>query len=318
VSSPLDEGLYSALMEPRRQKWQARAAAGGSELAVTYAVRRAAALARPYRTKLAGCGRRGLRVKCGCKGWRGVRLYTCRQHLLCGICRRARAKRLGQRVRAGLDAALVDSGPDRMLVLLTLTLQHSGDIEKDRRDLAEGWRRFYLALRRRWGKWPYVGVWEVTPGGDGLGHVHAHVAVVWPWRDWSVCRQLWLEACPQSTRITFVASRRDGRRSDPRSVANYLGKYLAKGMEAGEFSPELRSRVVAGLYNTRWLFSSRGFWQPFVPCCQACQQPIVSAQYRFRGAPWVPPVDGSTSPRGDPQLGLALPEPHERAGCRCP
>jgi len=217
------------------------------------------------------------------------------------------------RIREGLDAAMLGRPRGDMLVLLTLTIEHSGDIERDRADLAAGWRRFYLALRRRYGVCPYVGVWEVTPGEDGQGHIHAHVAVVWPWRDWSLCHRLWRAACPRSTRISFVARRRDGLASTPKSVANYLGKYLAKGMEAEGFTPELRANVVAGTYNTRWVFSSRRFWQPFVPRCQACQQRIIAAQYRFRGQPYRP--DGCSTSRGPPQLGLEIPEPHQRTGC---
>jgi len=293
--------------------WQERASRGVGELCVDYALRRAAALGRPYRSRLAGCGTKGIRVKCGCKGWRGMRPYTCRQHLMCDLCRKSRARRLGMRIRSGLEAALTGRDRGDMLVLLTLTIEHSGDIEKDRADLAAGWRKFYLACRRRWGTCPYVGVWEVTPGDDGQGHVHAHVAVVWPWRDWSLCSRLWRESCPRSTRISFVARRRDGRESTPKSVANYLGKYLSKGMEAQDFTPELRARVVCGLYNTRFVFTSRRFWQAFEPRCCACHQRIVAAQYRFRGEPYRP--DGPTASRGPPQLGLPLSEPHQRTGC---
>lgn len=201
------------------------------------------------------------------------------------------------------------------VVLLTLTIRHTGDVEADRRELAAGWRRFYKSMWSRFGKFPYVGVWEVTPGRDELGHVHAHVAAIWPYRDWSVCAALWREACPTSERISFVASRRDRRPSDPKSVANYLGKYLSKGIQGVDFSPALRSRVVAGTYNTRWVFTSRRFWQYFQPCCKACGQPVIAAQYRFRGEPYRP--DDATGARGDPQASLELSNPNQRAGGRC-
>lgn len=304
--SPLDEGLYKALMAPRRAIWQERVKRGANELAVVYAQRRADALGRPYVAKLRRCSKRGIRVKCGCKGWRGVRLFTCRQHLTCRECQRSRAKRLGARMRAGLEAALA-SRPGEMLVLITLTLRHSGDLDADRKALATGWRRFYRSLHREYGKFPYVGVWEVTPGQDGLGHLHMHVAVVWPWRDWSSVRALWLRACPESERITFVAARRDGRRSDPKSVANYLGKYLSKGIDTIDFAPELRTRIVAASYNTRWVFTSGKFWLTFVPVCQRCSCCVIMAQYRFRGAAHIPPdPDARGSP---PQLEFALEHP---------
>ena len=294
----VDEALYARLMEPRRQEWRRRAAESGKrETVVRYALRRAEALGRPYRRKIERCSTTGTRVKCKCKGWRGVHPRTCRQHLMCEVCMRARSRRLGMRMRAGLEHAMTGRPDTDRLVLLTLTLRHSGDLTADRAALAAGWRRFYRALRRRWAKFPYVGVWEVTPGEDGLGHLHMHVAVVWPWRDWSVCRQLWIDACPESERISFVAARRDGRRSDAKSVSRYLGKYLSKGMQASEFTPELRSSVLAASYNARWVFTSRAFWLTFLPCCQRCGNRIIAAQYAWHG-PAVQPPDPDV--RGPP------------------
>jgi len=301
--SPIDEGLYTALMAPRRAIWQERAARRGQgELKTVYALRRADALGRPYVTRLRQCGRRGLRVKCGCKGWRGVRPFTCRQHLTCKTCQRDRSRRMGARIRAGLESAL-GKRPGEMIVLLTLTLRHSGAVDADRKSLADGWRRFYRSLNRTYGKFPYVGVWEVTPGDDGRGHMHMHVAVVWPWRDWSDCRRMWLRACPQSERITFVARRRDGRASDPKSVANYLGKYLSKGIDTIDFTTELRTQIVAASYNTRWVFTSRCFWITFAPLCQRCNCPVIGAQFRFHGHAYRP---CDAQPRGDPQLELDI------------
>jgi hypothetical protein len=220
-------------------------------------------------------------------------------------------------MRDGIEHALKPRAGWRpgKIVLLTITLRHSGDVARDRADLAEGWRAFRKSLWRRWGWFPFVGVWEVTPGTDGDGHVHGHVAVVWPWRDWGEVRELWLAACPRSERITFVASRRDGRESTPRSVANYLGKYLAKGVQHADMTPQLLARVLAGTYNTRWLFTSRGFWQIFVPRCKVCSFPIISAQYRWYASSMVP---WRECERGPPQLCLALPEPDERTSRCCP
>jgi len=301
----VDEELYARLMEPRRVEWRRRAAEPKQrETKVRYALRRADALTRPYGRRLDRCSTRGTRVKCGCKGWRGVRAHTCRQHLMCAVCMQTRARRLGMRIRAGLEAAMAGRPDTDRLVLMTLTLRHSGDVAADREHLAAGWRRFYKALHRRgWGRFAYVGVWEVTPGADGLGHVHMHVAAVWPWRDWSVCRQLWLDACPESERISFVAARRDGKRSDPKSVSRYLGKYLSKGMQTGDFTPALRAGMLAASYNTRWVFTSRRFWLTFTPCCQRCGERVIAAQYRWHGAPLQPPVE-----RGPPQLELGLDE----------
>jgi hypothetical protein len=314
-SSPVDEERYAWRMTGHRERWEARAVETADPrhhraTVHRYAVNRARALRRPYRDKLARCSRRGVRIKCGCRGWRGVRWFGCRQHITCERCRTQRSRQLGQRIRAGLEVAHATGGAGAKLVLLTLTVRHSGDVAADRDAIAAGWRRLYKALRARWGTWPYVGVWEVTSGADGLGHVHAHVAVVWPWRDWAEVRELWLRACPESERITFVAARRDGRPSDARSVGNYLGKYLAKSTQDDGITRELRADVVAMAYGQRSVFTSRGFWQPWHPVCKCCGFPRVIAQYRWHGEAYEP-VDRRSEWR---QLALAI---RERAGPGC-
>jgi hypothetical protein len=306
--SAVDEPRYAALMAPVRARWLARAAEPGrGEVKTVYALRRAAALARPYRAKLSRCGQRGTVIKCGCKGWRGVALWGCRQHLMCAGCAAKRSKRMTMRVRAGLEASMSAAPQHARLVLVTLTIRHSGDIATDRRELALGWRKLYRAMERRWGTSPYVGAWEVTPGDDGQGHVHAHLVVLWCWRDWGEVRSLWLQCCPRSERITFVARRRDNRPSSPRSCAKYLAKYLGKGVNTAEFTPELRADVLAAWYQTRAVFSSVRFWVPWVPCCPGCKQPRVGAQYLWHGVPYQP------RDRREPHVQLRL-QLGERAG----
>jgi hypothetical protein len=189
---------------------------------------------------------------------------------------------LSQDIRRGLDHALktaitewTDNGGRGMkpqIVLVTLTQKHSGDILEDQRALAEGWRKLYKRMNEDYGKFPYVGVWEVTPGKDGLGHVHVHIAVVWRYRDWSRIRTQWMRACPTSSYITFVAKRRDGKASSAGSAANYLGKYLSKGADVGGFTPHMRAEVSAAFYNQRSVISSLGFWRRQVKCCRQCSQ----------------------------------------------
>ena len=241
-------------------------------------------------------------------------MYTCRQHLVCEHCQRARARRLGVKIRKGLEAA-AEANPELMAVVFPekkklglkakeiKTLNKPDEnakaitvddmlaaAEADRRALGKGWRRFYKAYHRRFGAFPYVGTHEITPGRDGLGHPHAHVVALWPFRDWGELAEMWREACPESTRINFEASR------SVKGAARYVSKYISKGVQTDDFSPELRARVVCGTYGTRWLMSSVGFWQPFVPVCPCCMQPIVRVMLRD---PWnhnAVPVDWSTGP----------------------
>jgi hypothetical protein len=159
-------------------------------------------------------------------------------------------------------------------VLVTLTVRHSGDIAADRKALADGWRRFYKAYNRRFGAFPYVGTYELTAGTDGLGHIHIHIVALWPYRDWSLLSSLWRAGCPESSHINFKAGENLTR------AAHYLSKYISKGVQTDDFSPELRARVLAGTYGTRWLMTSVRFWVPFEPVCPCCKQPVVRARVR--------------------------------------
>jgi hypothetical protein len=160
------------------------------------------------------------------------------------------------------------------LLLLTFTTGHTGDLSADQAAIAEGWRGLYKRMHDDYGSFPYVGVWEVTPGTDKLGHVHLHVAVVWRYRDWSRIREQWITACPTSLYLDIKKRRKDGKDSSPASVANYLAKYLGKGADAGKFDARLRAEVSAAFYNKHSVIVSGGFWQrPAVKCCAKCSEP---------------------------------------------
>jgi hypothetical protein len=315
-SQQVSEERYALRMAATLARWRRRAGDHAvPPLKRAYAFKRVAALQRPYASKLAKCGSVGRITKCGCRGRRDVRWHTCRQHLACESCRARRAKRMGARLSEALHA-MAERHPTNKLVLITLTLRHSGDIAADRARLAAGWRAFYKRLHALVGRYEYVGVWEVTAGDDGLGHIHAHVVASWPWLDWSELADMWRRSCPESTRISFVAARRDRQPTTPKSAANYLSKYVAKGVQTADFSPELRADVIAAAYNTRWLFSSRGVWIPFQPLCPDCGQPIILARYRFHAGNWRPD-HGPDPPRDHAQLALALPDPDKRASRGC-
>ncbi len=305
-------------MEPRRDRWKLRAKdAGLRHSQRTYAEARARALGRPYCARLAGCARAGVVVKCGCPRKREVRWYTCRSHVLCQHCRKKRSRTLRAKINAALEARLAEAPRDHQLVMMTITLAHSGDIGDDRSELMASWRRFRKAYHRRWGRFAFVATHEITPGDDGAGHAHAHVVCVWPRGvahsggegDWAEVREMWLRACPRARRVSFVASRSPGR------AARYIAKYVAKGVQTADFSPTLRAEVLAGTYNTRWIFTSRAAWVPFQPCCRDCGLPVIRAAYRWNG-PAHPPPDRTpdwTEPIWEQQaLGLLDPNHHTR------
>lgn len=111
------------------------------------------------------------------------------------------------------------------------------------------------------GRHAYAGVYEVTPGTDGRGHVHAHVLLVWPrWLDYGRVRSLWLAASRgSSTRIDIR-----GIDCDARRATAYVCKYMSKGSEA--LAPDLAGRVIAAFYGRRAITASRRFWLPTCGC----------------------------------------------------
>jgi len=119
------------------------------------------------------------------------------------------------------------------LVLLTLTIRHSGDVTLDRARIAEAWVRWRAWLWRRLGAPPFARVWEFTDGRDGKGHVHLHIATVWPWVDFSELHAAWSRATRgEGTHVDVGTGPKRAKHSAPlssKTVAAYLAKYATKG-----------------------------------------------------------------------------------------
>ena len=203
-----------------------------------------------------------------------IRDSGCRQWWVCRACRARRLKPLAPRLMESIGARVVEAeaGGHRVAIrLVTLTVRTTGDVDRDRAELGEAWRRWYKALHKWIGRHAYAGVYEVTPGETGRGHVHAHVMVVWPrWLDYGRVRRLWLAAAGgRSTRINIV-----GVSGDARRATAYMCKYLSKGSE--ELAPDLAGRVIAAFYGRRAITASRKFWLPRGGCSH-CGQVIRRA-----------------------------------------
>jgi hypothetical protein len=213
--------------------------------------------------------------------------------LTCDHCRAQRLKKQAVRIRKGLTASWerAELAPERwnqpcecehgskcqrararagnrtMCVMLTLTLKDTGDIAADRANLEAGWRRFYRRYLDVFGAFEYVATHEITPGRARIGHPHMHVVALWPFRCWKMLRRWWLNACPQSARIYFKGS------TNVKRASAYISKYVAKGVETSDWSPELRARALHAYYGTRWFSTSEGFFSRWVTICPCCGQP---------------------------------------------
>lgn len=267
----------------------------------SYAVSRVQRLRADIAPRLDDCSTEFLPIACAC-GLVGA-TQACRQFWLCATCRAKRTGPLSADIRRGLRAALdreVEAwgregarGMRPELRLITLTVRHSGNLSTDQQAIARGWRSLYKRMHEEYGAFPYVGVWEVTPGRDGLGHVHMHLAVIWRWRNYKRIREQWERACGSSLQFDIKRKRRDGRASTPTSITSYIAKYVSKGVDIAAFTPRLRAEVSAAFYNQRAVITSLGFWMREPKCCAKCKcryrlVEIEAAPYadRFHG-----PVD---------------------------
>jgi len=294
--------------------------------------RRARGLGRALRSRLAACGAAAaaawhpplvwtaqeMRVRCAC-GPRGV-VVACKQRWLCESCqvrtyariRTKLTKALAAKTRAASRAWHAAGRPRGLLrspVLVTMTVRHTGDLVADRAAITDGWKKLRQWLHGhrpldprgarlpRVGKFEYALVWETTSGRDGLGHVHAHAVALWPFVDWSLVRAEWLLATGgASETIDLVATSKRAARGESlaQGAANYLAKYTSKGVQVGEFSPELAASVLDSLWQKRICSTSARFWLPPPPCiCPKCSTPWAvvekpASRWNPEGPVWGP------------------------------
>jgi hypothetical protein len=154
------------------------------------------------------------------------------------------------------------------IYLLTLTGPHTDDIEADRRRMGDAWRRLSkVANRFAW--WDaYALTWEVTVGDDGKGHVHAHVACVSSWIPYEELHEAWREAMPGALVLNVQAPRGGGKQAG--KAANYLAKYVTKGVDPAEFTGRKAGELIAAFRGKRKVTTSRHFWTRPPLTCKKC------------------------------------------------
>jgi len=273
-------------MRPHRERWQRRATLrrrSGDEPGAKYARDRARAIALDPHERVEQCGTRKLWVRCGC---RFVAVPVgCGQRWLCPTCSDRFYKRQFRKLRRATrrhERAAYQVWRDRgrprkahkRWVLLTLTVRHSGDLSADRARLIGAWKRLRQWCWARIGQFPFALVWEVTPGRDGKGHLHAHVAALWPFIDYDEVREEWLRATEGwSTRINIQSAKKG-----PGGAASYLAKYASKGVELDGMHDHLAAHAIATNYGKRLVTTSHRFWFPLDPACKSCHERFGVAQ----------------------------------------
>lgn len=274
--------------------------------AAEWAEHRARALAMSRADVASACGKRWRSVTCGC-GPREMRV-GCDQPQLCGTCRRKHSQKWRKRITAGMDAALREerarwhrSYPRRGMrpgiYLITLTAPHSGDLATDREAMGGAVRKLLKhATKYDWWR-TYALTWEATSGADGLGHMHAHLAVISSWVPYTskqavdrgdavsgrrrVVRGLhdvWRDAMPGAVVLDVKAPRTGA--DDAQSAGQYLAKYVTKGVDAAEFTGRKAGELLVAFRCRRKVTTSAGFWVKAITDCECCGE-----AYRSLGAP---------------------------------
>jgi len=285
------------LRTPARQRRQSRhrararyARTVGNTGTAIWHEQRADALDYGYLPRALGCEdprtARGVELactSCGVVRWAPAR---CGVVSACERCATRRRGNLYKRLARGLGAAhraamgewsrsgcVKGMRPD--VELVTLTVRHSGDIAQDRARLQKGWIRFRARLYVHDGRaLPFFRVLELTDGADELGHVHLHVAVVWPWRNLHALSRAWSDATDGCGMNVDVVGRKKARRN-PAAAASYVAGYVQKA-GASVRSLELRAQWLDMLADGARLYStSRGLLAPKEPGCSCpeCRGP---------------------------------------------
>lgn len=246
--------------------------------AAEWADHRARALALPRAAVVATCRKRWRAVRCGC----GTTEFPvgCDNAQLCAWCRKRHWRKWRHRITRSMQKHLRaqraawhrhrDGGMQPGIYLVTLTGPHSGDIAQDRRALGEAWERLRkVAHAERWWK-TYALTWEVTAGKSGTPHVHAHVAVISSWIPYDELHAAWRRAMPGAL-VLDVQSPNRGRNEAGRA-ANYLAKYVTKGIEPSELSGRKAGELLIAFRGRRKVTTSRHFWLRVKHDCPTCGQ----------------------------------------------
>lgn len=269
-------------MAPVTSRWEKRRrslARAGDELRADYAGARAAAVAMSRADVVGACRGRWRTVGCGC-GRKDVPV-GCDQPTLCDWCRRRHWRRWRHRItrslRTHVRAAIGTWGADGArgarpgIYLVTLTGPHSGDVVVDRERMGAAVRVLLKhAGAERWWR-HYALVWECTPGKDGRGHMHAHIAVVAAWVPYKELHVVWRAAMPGAAVLDVQSPGRN--RNAAGNAANYLAKYVTKGVDPGEMTGAKAGELLVASYGRRRVTTSRHFWQrEREPVCRDCNR----------------------------------------------
>lgn len=268
---------------------------------------RAKSLRRKLSEHLESCGSGAVILRC-------ARAYTampskCGKDCLCERCASWRAKQLGKKAKLAVAVAYKQEverwqregkqrGKHPRVLLVTLTVRHSGSLDEDVGRLKQGWATWRAWLHKRLGRSvPFMVTTECTLGTRRDGHVHMHVVMVAPYFDWSDAHAAWKRATDGYGQNFDVSD----TGATPRRAAEYVTKrnlaqasqraaiYAAKRADIAGLSEEgeVFGRWLASIYGRRRVHTSQGWWVDRVSVCPCCGYPYEVVTF-LRDASEVP------------------------------
>lgn len=203
-------------------------------------------------------------------------------------------KAMGVHLRVAIDAwrRKGAKGPKPGIYLVTLTMPHSGDLVADRTTMGDAWRDLSkrasyggyqlgerYSLRKWWGH--HAVVYEATDGTKSDGHMHCHAAVISQWVPYAELRAQWARSIPGAVIVDVVAPHVAVAKANAKgyatnqagTAANYLAKYVTKGVDPSEMSGRKAGELLVAFAGRRKVTTSRHFWRVHsnaVPTCNGC------------------------------------------------
>lgn len=305
---------HAALLEARGK---ALAEAKGPELAASGQARgerrrqarnawhqsRADSMRRTLQDRLADCETKLAAIRtCTHRCRPSFRKMGCGQWKTCQICQKKRQRRMFARTSEAMRAHSADWRNRRLRstwYMLTLTVQHSGDVQRDADVMRRSWRKFW-----RWFTdhhrdlypegWlpPHITAHEMTDGDDGLGHYHLHACFLHPRNgkakvDYTACHAAWrritTELGQPSCVLKFTTGQtKKGKQTEshtPEAAAAYLAKhsvptYAVKSETGATLADDRLADWLAATYSRRVVHTSRKFWIRYTQLCPCCRSRV--------------------------------------------
>lgn len=274
---------HSARLRERAGVLRRRARRIGDTARTDWHLARANSCDRQLSEVAAECGTKYLVTACNCEA--KARAASCGRYKYCDACLTARRRQTFSRMTKGLNRALA-TFPGAEVYLCTVTTFHSGSIAADLHFLKKAVPEFLERARNFGALGPYVYVYELTNGEDGLGHVHAHIALLARWMDYHGSADQWRAVSARhgrpgtEERKLQVPNYQRGKNGDPRrseaEVASYLAShslpsYLCKAEESDGLTDDKLGDWIGATYGKRTVITSKGFWtDKSASVCKCC------------------------------------------------